>query len=82
MFMFSQKASLEFEGVKSINNTAYLSEMLKKLEVPPLVNALKVEARDLVKARLDLLTEELKQLHQERLKKKKEATKQIQSRKP
>ena len=52
VFMFSKKASLEFEGVKSINITAYPSEMIKKLEVPPLVNALEVEARDLVKARL------------------------------
>ena len=65
VFMFSKKTSLEFEGVKSINSTAYLSEMLKKLEVPPPVNTLEVEARDLVKARLDLVTEELKQLHEE-----------------
>ena len=35
MYMFSKKASLEFEGVKSINSTTYLSEMLKKLEEPP-----------------------------------------------
>ena len=62
MFMFSKKASLEFDGVKSINNTAYPSEILKKLEVTPHVNALEVEARDLVKARLDLVSEELKQL--------------------
>ena len=38
MYMFSKKAYLEFEGIKSINNTAYLSEILKKLEEPPLVN--------------------------------------------
>ena len=82
VFMFSKKASLEFDGVKSINSTAYLSEMLKKLEVPPPVNALEVEARDLVKARLDLVNEELKQLHLERLQKKKEASKQLQGRKP
>ena len=77
MFMFSKKTSLEFEGVKSINITAYLSGMLKNLDVPSRVNSLKVEARDLVKARLDLVTEELKQLHQEKLKRKKEASKQI-----
>ena len=35
VFMFSKKTSLEFERVKSINNTVYVSEMLKKLEVPP-----------------------------------------------
>ena len=65
VFMFSKHASLEFDGVKSINSTVYLSEMLKKLEVPPPVNALEVEARDLVKSRLDLVvTEELpKQLY-------------------
>ena len=63
MFIFSKKASLEFEGVKSSNSTAYLYEMLKKLEVPPPINALEVEAKDLVKAILDLVIEELKQLH-------------------
>ena len=62
VFMFSKKESLEFEGIKWINNTAYLSEMLKKLEEPPPVNALEVEARDLVKARLELVSEELIQL--------------------
>ena len=82
MFMFSKEASLKFDGVKSINSTAYLYEMLKNLEVPPPENALEVEARDLVKARLDLVTEELKQLRQDELKKKREASKQLQSRKP
>ena len=82
MFVFSKKASLEFDGVNSINSTIYLSKMLKKLEVPPPVNALEVEARDLVKARLDLVTKELKQLHQDKLKKKREAFKQLQGRKP
>ena len=82
VFMFLKKASLEFEGVKSINNTAYLSKMLKKLEVPPPVNTLEVESRDIVKDRLDLVTEELKQLHQDELKKKKEASKQLQGKKP
>ena len=79
--MFSKKVSLEFDGVKSINSTAYLSDMLKKLEAPPHVNTLEVEARDLVKARLDLESEELKQLRQEEMKKKKEASKQLQGRK-
>ena len=69
--MFSKKASLEFEGVKSINSTTYLSEMLKKLEEPPHVNSLEVEARDLVTARLDLVTEELRQLRKERTRKRK-----------
>ena len=50
VFMFSKQASLEFYGVKSINITAYLSEMLKTLEVPPPVNALEVEARDLAES--------------------------------
>ena len=68
-----------FEGVASINNTAYLIELLKKPEVSPLVNTLEVEARDLVKERLDLVTEELKQIHKEDLKRKKEASKQLQS---
>ena len=45
MYMFSKKASLEFEGIKSINSTAYLSEMLKKLEDPPPLNALEVEGQ-------------------------------------
>ena len=67
--MFSKKASLEFDEVKSINNNVYLSEMLKKLEVPPPVNTLEVEAIDLVKASLDLVTEELKQLRQDEMKK-------------
>ena len=80
--MFSKKASLEFEGIKTINSTAYLSEMLKKLEDPPPENALEVEARDLIKARLDLITEELRQLRAERSKKGKESAKQMQSRKP
>ena len=40
VLMFSKKASMEFFGVKSINSTAYLSEILKKLEVPPPVNAI------------------------------------------
>ena len=71
VFMFYKKASLEFDGVKSINNTAYLSKMLKKLEVSPLVNIREVESRDLVKARFDLVTEELKQLRQDKMKKKK-----------
>ena len=62
VFMFSKKSSLEFDGIKSINSTAYLSKMLKKLEEPPPVNALEVEARDLVKARLELISEELRQL--------------------
>ena len=50
--------------------------------MPPPVNTLEVEARDLVKDRLDLVTEELKQLHHDELKKKKEAYKQLQGRKP
>ena len=82
VYMFSKKASLEFEGIKSINNTAYLSEMLKKLEDPPPVNALEVEARDLVKSRLELIFEELRQLRAERRKKGKEAAKKMQGRKP
>ena len=82
MYMFSKKASLEFEGVKSINSTTYLSEMLKKIEEPPPVNALEVEARDLVKSRLNLVTEELRQLREEKNKEKKEATKQLQGGKP
>ena len=82
MYMFSKKASLEFEGVKSINSTTYLSEMLKKLEEPPPpMNALEVEARDLVKSRLNLVTEELRQLLEEKNKEKKEARKQLQGRK-
>ena len=56
--------------------------MLKKLEEPPPVNALEVEERDIVKARLDLVTEELRQLREEKNKKKKEATKQLQGKKP
>ena len=40
VYMFSKKASLGFEGIKTINSTAYLTEMLKKLEDPPPVNAL------------------------------------------
>ena len=82
VYMFSKKASLEFEGIKSINSTAYLTEMLKKLEDPPPVNALEVEARDLVKARLELITEELRQLRAERLRKAKESAKQVQVKKP
>ena len=62
VYMFSKKESLEFEGIKSINSTVYLSEMLKKVEEPPPVNALEVEARDLVKYRLELVFEELRQL--------------------
>ena len=77
VFIFSKKASLEFEGVNSMKNIVYLSEMLKKLEVPPHVNTLEVEAIDLVKARLDLVTEEMKQLYREELQKKKEASKQL-----
>ena len=60
VYMFSKKASLGLEGIKTINNTAYLTELLKKLEDPPPVNALEVEARDLVKTRLDLISEELR----------------------
>ena len=56
--------------------------MLKKLEEPPPINALEVDARDLVKARLDLVSEELKQLHLERLRKRKEDSRQLQGRKP
>ena len=82
VYMFSKKASLEFDGIKSINSTAYLSEMLKKLEDPPPVNALEVEARDLVKARLEVITEELRQLRAERLKRAKESAKQVQVKKP
>ena len=72
VYMFSKKASLEFEGIKTIKSTAYLSEMLKKLEDPPPMNALEVEARDLVKAILELISEELRQLRAERSKKAKE----------
>ena len=82
VYMFSKKASLEFEGIKSINSTAYLSELLKKLEDPPPVNALEVEARDLVKARLEAKTKELRQIKAERLQKAKESAKQMQGRKP
>ena len=82
VYMFTKKASLEFEGIKTINSTAYLTEMLKKLEDPPPVNALEVEARDLVKARLELISEELRQLKAERSKKVKESAKQMQARKP
>ena len=82
VYMFSKKASLEFGGIKSINNTTYLSEMLKKLEEPPPVNALEVEARYLVKARLELVSEELRQLRSEASNKRKEASKQLQGRKP
>ena len=82
MYMFSKKASLEFEGIKTINNTAYLTEMLKKLEDPPPLNALEVEARDIVKVILELISEELRQLKAERSKKAKESVKQMQVRKP
>ena len=82
VYMFSKKAALDFEGVKTINSTAYLTEMLKKLEDPPPVNALEVEARDLVKARLNSITEELRQLRAERMKKAKESARQVQVRKP
>ena len=82
VYMFSKKAALDFEGVKTINSTAYLTEMLKKLEDPPPVNALEVEARDLVKARLNSITEELRQLRAERIKKAKESARQVQVRKP
>ena len=78
--MFSKKTSLEFEGVASINRTAYLTEMLKELEVPPHVKPLEVEARDLVKARLEVVMEELRKLHQETQERKKEASQQHQSR--
>ena len=50
--------------------------MLKNLEEPPPVDSLEVESRDLVKARLDLVIEEPRQLHLERLAKKKESLKQ------
>ena len=56
--------------------------MLKNLEEPHHVNALEVEARDLVKARLDLVSEELKQHYLERLAKRKEDSRQLQGRKP
>ena len=82
VYMFSKKASLDFEGIKTINSTAYLTEVLKKLDDPAPVNALEVEARDLVEARLDLITEELRQLRAERMKKAKESARQVQVRKP
>ena len=82
VYMFSKKASLDFEGIQTLNSTAYLTELLKKLDDPPPVNALEVEARDLVKARLELITEELRQLRAERLRKAKESAKQVQVRKP
>ena len=56
--------------------------MLKKLEDPPPMNALEVEARVLVKARLELIYEELRQLRAESSKKAKETAKQMQARKP
>ena len=82
VYMFSKKAFLGFEGINTINSTAYLTEMLKKLEDPPPVNALEVEARDLVKARLELISEELRQLKAERVKKAKESAKKVQVKKP
>ena len=82
VYMFSKKALLDFEGIKTINSTAYLTEMLKKLDDPPPMNALEVEARDLDKARLELITEELRQLRAERMKKTKESARQVQVRKP
>ena len=82
VYMFSKKASLDFEGIKTINSTAYLTGMLKKLDDPPPVNALEVESRDLIKARLELITEELRQLKAERIKKAKESARQVQVRKP
>ena len=82
VYMFSKKASLGFEGINTINSTTYLTEMLKKLEDPPPMNALEVEARDLVKARLELITEELRQLRAERMKKAKESARQVQVKKP
>ena len=75
VYMFSKKASLDFEGIKTINSTVYLTEMLKKLEDPPPVNALEVEARDLVKDILELISEELRQLKAERIIKAKESAK-------
>ena len=82
MYMFSKKASLDFEGIKTINSTAYMTEMLKKLDDPPPFNALEVEAKDLVKVRLNLITEEPRQLRAERMKKAKESARQVQVRKP
>ena len=82
VYMFSKKSSLGFEGIKTINSTAYLTEMFKKLEDPPPMNALEVEARDLVKARLELISEELRQLRAERIRKAKESAKQVQVKKP
>ena len=82
VYMFSKKVSLAFEGIKTINSTAYLSEMLKIFEDPHPVNALEVEARNLVKAKLELISEELRQLMAEKSKKGKEIAKQMQARKP
>ena len=56
--------------------------MLKKLEDPPPVNALEVESRDLVKARLELIFEELRQLRSERIRKANESAKEVQVKKP
>ena len=55
VFVLSKKSSLLFEVVRKMKSVTYLNLLLKKLEEPEPVNALEVEARDLVKYRISQL---------------------------
>lgn len=81
VFVFSKKTSLFFNAIKKSNSTAYLKELLKKLKDPPPVNTLEVEARDLVKSRLEAKMEELRKIRQEELERKKQKSKQSEEKK-
>ena len=72
VFVLSRKSSLLFEAVEKMESLSYLRLLLKKLESPEPVNALEVEARDLVKFRIS-------KIEQTRQEKKDKSSKQSTS---
>ncbi|KAL8119136.1 hypothetical protein AgCh_016589 [Apium graveolens] len=57
VFVMSRKSSLLFDLVPKCSKVKYLEIMLHELNNPPPVNALEIEARDFVQARLNEMKE-------------------------
>lgn len=75
VFVLFKKSSLLFDVVRRMKSVSYLKLLLKKLEEPEPINALEVEARDLVKFRISQL-EQRKQNRKDKASKKSESTKE------
>lgn len=59
IYVLSKMSSVLVTSIATINSTTYLKKLLEKLEDPQPENALEIEAREFVKARLEEKEDEL-----------------------